>query len=177
MAYPPIPNAYNLTSGKIVGAIFRGLEMAAQAEEKLAFQINPGLYGPGQTRLSDRPELQSPHPRLRPPGLQPRDMPSARRCADAGSFPSLFRELPQPNQPDATWGLLGTPMGSPWDLDGTSVRRTLLEKVLYAKSPIRESFSPAPPSANSIPPTSPRPPIFTRNPHRIIDLQEGKSAI
>ncbi len=43
MAKPFIPNAYDLTSGKIVGAILGGLQMAVKAKEKLASQIDPDV--------------------------------------------------------------------------------------------------------------------------------------
>ena len=76
----------------------------------------------------------------------------------------------------------GTSLGPPWDFDGTSECLTLLEKGLYAKSPIEREFSNQRrhcgwPSGTPSLPQVPISPIFARNPLRIIDFQEGKIAI
>jgi hypothetical protein len=75
----------------------------------------------------------------KPPRLQP---PGHAFCASQRRhrlFPQPLSRMATTEPPrPAPWDLLGTPMGSPWDLDGIFVCRTLLEMGLYAKSPIRE---------------------------------------
>ena len=99
--------------------------MALQAAAKLASEIgrdfSPGTINSQSTRASA-------------PGTC-----LLRVAAGTPAFsPARFANCHNRTSPAPIMGPLGTPMGSPWDLDGTSVRRTLLEMGLYAKSPIRE---------------------------------------
>ncbi len=162
-----------------MGAIFRGLQMAVTAEEKLASQIDPAFMGRGKLVSEIGPDSS--------PGIidsestrasSPRDMPSARCSGDTGLFPSPFRELPQPNQPSLNhgtpWNSHGITMGPRWDFSPSNpFRKGTLRKKSHKKVCAGHATIAGTPSL----PQVPIPPIFTCNQHRIIHLQDGNFAI
>ncbi len=119
-----------------MGAIFRGLEMAVHAAERLVSEIGRD-FSPG---IIDSKSAWASAPGTCPPRVSAGDL--GLSLSPSGEL--LHRASPaQPRH--------GT-LGLPWDFDGTSERITTLEMGLYAKSPMRECV-PSPPPFREPPPS------------------------